>query len=118
MDKSHKALIRNIGSEPLAPKLQESVEDPCDRAIANAQRIVQIIEQLRARFDTEEISTVTTIDDECNVFLQDGSFYRVYMTGDGGLYLSRRRQPTTIIPRKKEACPWTKTSGTPCKGRG
>lgn len=91
MDKERKASFRSIGSNPLVPKYQEYIEDPCDRAIANVQRIVQIIGQLRARFDTEEIRSVTTIDDECSVFLQDGSWYRVYMTEDGGLYLSRRR---------------------------
>lgn len=118
MDKSHKASLHSIGSDPLAPKLQEYIGDPCDQAVANAHRVVRIIEQLRARFDMEEVTAIKAIDDECWVFLQDGSLCNAYLTEDGCLYLSRRRQPTTIIPPKKEAGPWTKTSGMPCKGRG
>ena len=91
MDNPHKASLRNIGSEPFAPKLQEYIEDPCDQAVANAQRVVQIIEQLRARFDTEEVTAIKAVDDECWVFLQDGSLCNAYLTEDGGLHLSRRR---------------------------
>ena len=40
MDKSHKASLHSIGSDPFAPKLQEYIEDPCDQAVANAQRVV------------------------------------------------------------------------------
>ena len=90
-DKPHKAPLRNTGSEPFAPKLQEYIEDPCDQAVANAQRVVQIIEQLRARFDTEEVTAIKAIDDECWVFLQDGSLCNAYLTEDGSLHLSRRR---------------------------
>ena len=49
MDKSHKASLHSIGSDPFAPKLQEYIEDPCDQAVANAHRVVRIIEQLRAQ---------------------------------------------------------------------
>lgn len=91
MDKSHKASLHSIGSDPLAPKLQEYIGDPCDQAVANAQRVVQIIEQLRARFDMEEVTAIKAVDDECWVFLQDGSLCNAYLTEDGGLYLTRRR---------------------------
>lgn len=90
-NKPHKASLRNIGSEPFAPKLQEYFEDPCDQAVANAHRVVRIIGQLRARFDTEEVTAIKAIDDECWVFLQDGSLCNAYLTEDGGLHLSRRR---------------------------
>ena len=90
-NKPHKASLRNIGSEPFAPKLQEYFEDPCDQAVANAHRVVRIIGQLRARFDMEEVTAIKAIDDECWVFLQDGSLCNAYLTEDGGLYLSRRR---------------------------
>lgn len=91
MNKSRKASLHSIGSDPFAPKLQEYIEDPCDQAVANAHRVVQIIEQLRARFDTEEVTAIKAIDDECWVFLQDGSLCNAYLTEDGGLHLSRRR---------------------------
>ena len=90
-DKPHKAPLRNTGSEPFAPKLQEYIEDPCDQAVANAHRVVRIIEQLRARFDMEEVTAIKAVDDECWVFLQDGSLCNAYLTEDGGLHLSRRR---------------------------
>ena len=91
MNKSRKASLRNIGSEPFAPKLQEYFEAPCDQAVANAHRVVRIIEQLRARFDMEEVTAIKAVDDECWIFLQDGSLCNAYLTEDGGLYLSRRR---------------------------
>lgn len=91
MDKSHKASLHSIGSDPLAPKLQEYIGDPCDQAVANAHRVVRIIEQLRARFDTEEVTAIKAVDDECWIFLQDGSLCNAYLTEDGGLHLSRRR---------------------------